>query len=118
MAPRTKTQRTCDDHLMVVHPKKSDKVHMRVKGKKQRSEGVIDFGFVKDKKNGVTFKADKMKNDFKFIEQEIVIKSIYEPLRDIVLNIFGGSKQKRQTWTRTRYSYRDGRERNEGKGEH
>jgi len=104
MVARAKTPPTYDDHLIFVHPKKSDKVHVVVKGKKQRSdsEGVIDFGFVKDKKKGVTFKADKMKNDFKFIEQEIIVKSIYEPLRDSVLNIFVGSKQKRQRLTRTR----------------
>ena len=103
MAPRAQTPPTHDDYSMVIHPKKSDKVHVVVKGKKQRSEGVIDFGFVKDKKNGgVTFIAGKMKKDFKFIEQEIIVKSMYEPLRDSVLNILVGFKQKRQRSTRTK----------------
>jgi len=105
VAPRSKTPPTYDPlihRLSIVQPKKSDKVHVVVKRKKQRSEGVIDFGFVKDQKNGVTFKADKMKNDFKFIEQEIVVKSMYEPLRDGVFGIFGGEPKRRKRWTRTK----------------
>jgi len=106
MAPRSKTPPTYDPlihRLTIVHPnKKNLKVNVIVKAKKQRSEGVIDFGFVKDQKNGVTFKADKMKNDFKFIEQEIVVKSMYEPLRDGVFGIFGGEPKRRKRWTRTK----------------
>lgn len=44
--------------------------------------------------NGCSFSSLKMRQDFKFIESEIIIKSIYEPIMDDIKGLFGINHKK------------------------